>query len=144
MRTVGFQARESLNNTQTFTFWRCPLPIQPQSVTSLPALRWGEVDGEPIPSLHVAWPLQGCWICCDTEKTVPSTGDSHTAPQLSQPELSSSNVARGVGWLCLPHLLSPASPQHLAAWKAGSSTSPGSLGSHQGAGWEDELPSVWG
>lgn len=73
---------------------------------------------EPIPSLHVAWPLQGCRVCCDVEKTVPSAGDSHTAPQLSQPEhpepwLSSSIQALGVG--CASHATSSQPPAHLPA-----------------------------
>jgi len=49
----------------------CPLPACP---------KLGDVGyREPIPSLHIARPLQGCWVCCGVEKTTPSAGDSHTA-----------------------------------------------------------------
>lgn len=71
-----------------------------------------------ITSLHMASPLQGCWVCCDTEDTVPSAGDTHRAPLLSQlehPELHLSCSIQALGWAGLPSCLSPASLQGLAA-----------------------------
>lgn len=63
-----------------------------------------------ITSLHMASSLQGCWVCCDTEETVPSAGDTHRAPLLSQPEhpeLHLSCSIQALGWAALPTLPLP-------------------------------------
>lgn len=70
----------------------------------------------PITSLHVASSLQGHWVCCDGEDTVPGAGDSPSAALLSQPErpeLHLGSSTRALGWAVLPALPCPACLQGL-------------------------------
>lgn len=98
------------------------------------ALRSGEVGSkDPITSLHMDSSSQGCWVCCDTEDTVPGAGDSHSAPLLSQPEhpeLHLSSSTQALGWAVLPMLPHPSLPAVPGCLEADFCENPGSWGSH--------------
>lgn len=88
---------------------------------------------DPISSLHMASSLQGCWVCCDIEETVPSAGDSHSASLLSQPEhpqLHLSSSIQVLGWAVLPTLPLPTLPAVRGCLEADFSENPGSGGNH--------------